>query len=207
MADPAEKKSGYELVPLTANEYREFAKRYARSDEVGPIATALDKGAPAIDPESGKIALRLYGLYGCGTLCAVACLEPIAVRTGDDHAVKLDSVIVHSRMRQRGLGGLIVTHAFADVATDPAFNVSRIYAHAVHPATVKLLARLGFGAPSPTGAPLSSIDLGEKGVAKFTESCRRVVAQQENYLKVQCTLCRSGNRRARKWCVPDETDK
>lgn len=207
MADPADTKSGYEIVPLTASEYRDFAKRYARSDEVGPIATALDKGAPVIDTAKGEFDLRLYGLYGCGTLCAVACLQPMAMRTGDDHAVKLDSVIVHSRMRQRGLGGLIVTHAFADVAGDPVFDVLRIYAHAVHPATVKLLARLGFGPPSATGAPLSSIDLGETGVAAFTESCRRVVAQQENYMKVQCTLCRSGNRRARQWCLPDKDKK
>ena len=114
--------------------------------------------------EEGAVDLRLYGLYGCDTLCAIACLQPVAVRTGTDHAVKLDSVVVHGHMRQRGLGAMIVAHAFADIASDPELDVSRLYSHAVHPATVKLLTRLGFGAPPPTGAPLAAIDLSEKGV-------------------------------------------
>jgi N-acetylglutamate synthase-like GNAT family acetyltransferase len=207
MADPADKKSGYKIAPISVEAFRDFAKRYARSDEVGPIATALDKDDQARDAESGALDMRLYGLYGCDRLCAIACLQPVAVRTGTDHAVKLDSVAVHGRMRQRGLGGLIVTHAFADVTADPSLDVSRFYSHAVHPATVKLLARLGFGAPPPTGAPLSALDLGKTGKDAFVDQCRRTVAQHENYMKVQCTLCRSGNRRARQWCLPDKDGK
>lgn len=207
MADPADTKSGYRIVPLTVEAFRDFAKRYARSEEVGPIATALDKDDQARDAQSGVVDLRLYGLYGCDTLCAIACLQPVAVRTGTDHAVKLDSVVVHGRMRQRGLGGLIVAHAFADVSADPELDVTRLYSHAVHPATVQLLKRLGFDAPPPTGAPLSAIDLKEKGAAAFSERCRGAVTQHESYMKLQCTLCRSGNRRARQWCIPDKDKK
>jgi N-acetylglutamate synthase-like GNAT family acetyltransferase len=180
MADPADKKSGYRIIPLTVDAFRNFAKRYARSEEIGPIATALDKDEQARAAAQGAVDLRLYGLYGCDTLCAIACLQPVAVRTGSDHAVKLDSVVVHGQMRQRGLGAMIVAHAFADITADPDLEVSRLYSHAVHPATVKLLTRLGFGAP---------------------------LAQHENYMKVQCTLCRSGNRRARQWCLPDTNKK
>lgn len=207
MADPADTKPGYRIVPLSVEAFRDFAKRYARSDEIGPIATALDKDDQARDAESGAVDLRLYGLYGCDTLCAIACLQPVAVRTGTDHAVKLDSVVVHGQMRQRGLGGMIVAHAFADIAADPDLDVTRLYSHAVHPATVRLLERLGFGHPPPTGAPLAAIDLSEKGAAAFTNDCRRAIAQHENYMRVQCTLCRSGNRRARQWCLPDKNKK
>lgn len=204
MADPEDEKSGCKITPVAGNDFRDFAKRFARSPEVGPIATALDK---APNGEFKDNDLRLYGLYGCDTLCAVVCLQPMASRTGDEHVVKLDSVVVHTRMRQRGFGGLLVTHAFADVAADPALDVARIYAHAVHPATVKLLARLGFGDPPPTGAPLSSIDLSEHGVAAFTEGCQNVVRRQEGYMKVQCSLCRQNSRRAQPWCVPDEDER
>lgn len=207
MADPADKKSGYRIVPLSVEAFRDFAKRFARSKEIGPIATALDKEEQARDAQAGVTDLRLYGLYGCDTLCAIACLQPVPVRTGSDHAVKLDSIVVHGRMRQRGLGELIVAHAFADISADPALDVTRLYSHAVHPATVKLLKRLGFGAPPPTGAPLSAIDLNDKGAAAFIDQCRGTIAQHESYMKVQCTLCRSGNRRARQWCLPDKEER
>jgi len=207
MADPADTKSGYRIIPLTVEAFRDFAKRYARSEEIGPIATALDKDDQVRDLKSGAVDLRLYGLYGCDTLCAIACLQPVAVRTGTDHAVKLDSVVVHGQMRQRGLGAMIVAHAFADIASDPDLDVSRFYSHAVHPATVKLLKRLGFGPPPPSGAPLAAIDLSEKGAAAFSDDCRRTLAQHENYMKVQCTLCRNRSRRARQWCLPDDSKK
>ena len=57
------------------------------------------------------------------------------------------------------------------------------------------------------GEVSAEIDLSETAAPAFTEGCRRTLAQHENYMKVQCTLCRSGNRRARQWCLPDNDKK
>lgn len=195
--------TGYSLGPIDGVAFRDFAKRFARSPEVGPIATALDD---APDGRPGDPALRLFGLGACGNLAAAACLQLIRGRAGDSHALKLDSVVVHANLRQRGLGGLIVSHAFGQLAGDPAFNVQRIYAHAVHPATVALLARLGFSAPPVVGAPLSAIDI-EGRATDFAAASRRSIAAQENYMRLQCALCRAGDRRARPWCKHDITKR
>lgn len=188
--------TGYSLGPIEGIAFRDFAKRFARSPEVGPIATALDD---APDGRPGDQTLRLFGLRACGDLAAAACLQLIPGRDGASHALKLDSVVVHANLRQRGLGGLIVSQAFGQLASEPSLKVQRIYAHAVHPATVRLLAKLGFSAPPVVGAPLSSIDI-EGGEAAFAAACRQGIASQENYMRLQCALCRAGDRRARPWC-------
>ena len=53
------------------DEFREFAKRYATSPEIGPIQTSLDR---AVDAPSDCDRI-VFGLWGCDSLCAVACFH------------------------------------------------------------------------------------------------------------------------------------
>jgi hypothetical protein len=62
-------------------------------------------------------------------------------------------VIVHDRLRKRGLGSILVYKAFLDVVTDSGLEIAKIYTHAVHPATVRMLSRLLFSKPPLLGPP------------------------------------------------------
>jgi len=131
---------GPRIAEISAEEFREFARRYANSPEIGPIQTSLDGGIDEPDDCDRVLA----GLWGCDTLCAVACFH--LYRSARDQArrvLKLDSVVVDNRLRRRGLAGLLVTQAFADLVGDAAHNVARIYAHSVHPGTVRRCAGSG----------------------------------------------------------------
>lgn len=195
-------KTGTTIGPIDVATFRAFAKRHGRSDEIGPIATCLDSAAGA-DAKSDGPSLHLIGLIGCQKVCAVACLQIYQPRRpGGRQTVKLDSVIVDRSLRKRGLGGLLVAHAFADVTTRPGFDVGRIYAHSVHPATVSLLRSLSFRDPPPVGAPLSSIDLEEQDRAQFIAACRDKAAGHLDYLKLQCAFCKRRSNRGRPWCLP-----
>ena len=61
---------------------------------------------------------RLFSLYGCGKLCAAVCCWVAPSNIGDIHVCKLDSVIVHGRLRKCGLGSLLVYKAFLDLVTE-----------------------------------------------------------------------------------------
>jgi hypothetical protein len=194
-------KTGTAIGPIDVETFRAFAKRHGRSDEIGPIATCLDSAAAAAKSDGPR--LHLIGLTGCHKICAVACLQVYESRhPGGRQTVKLDSVIVDPGLRRRGLGGLLVASAFADVTTRPGFDVGRIYAHSVHPATVSLLRSLSFKDPPPVGAPLSSIDLQERDRDQFIAACRDKADGHLDTLKLQCALCKSRSKRRRPWCLP-----
>ncbi len=194
-------KTGTVIGPIDIESFRAFAKRHGRSDEIGPIATCLDSAAAATKTDGPS--LHIIGLTGCDKICAVACLQIYKSRhQGGKQTVKLDSVIVDPGLRKRGLGGLVVANAFADVTTRPGFDVGRIYAHAVHPATVSLLRSLSFKDPPPVGAPLSSIDLEEQDRAEFIAACRDKADGHLDYLKLQCAFCKRRSNRGRSWCLP-----
>ncbi len=197
-SQPSDQGLVIETIPHDA--FRDFAKRYAHSAEIGPIGTCLDSDAR----EHPDATLYVVGLMACGKLCAAACFElyPSKVEPSA-HVLKLDSVILNPRLRQRGLAGLLVTQIFQDLVGDETLNIRRIYAHSVHPATVALLKRLSFNDPLPTGAPISSITIerGERDtiVAAWREQTRGPMDQK----KLNCELCRTKSRRARPWCLPD----
>ena len=139
---------GLEISEISADEFRAFARRHATSPEIGPIKTDLEDRS---DPAPGTERI-LVGLRGCGKLCAAACLLVIQSRLNQDQqVVKLDSVIVDHALRRRGLADLLVTQSFLDLVSSGARNICRIYAHSVHPATVRLLRRLTFNDPQVTG--------------------------------------------------------
>jgi len=208
---------GLGFFPLTREAFREFAKLHATSDEIGPIATYLDEGvgsakhddANAIHKHDDANAIQkteivLYGLYGCDALCAAICCLVTSSRLGSNQAeasqgIKLDSIIVDKALRRRGLGAALVARAFADLIEDPARNVQHLYAHSVHPATVRLLRSLAFRDPPPSGAPISSLHF-EDGGAAFIKRCRDQVASVSTNLKLQCSYCRANHRKARRWC-------
>jgi len=195
-------KIGAVIAGIDVEAFRAFAKRHGRSDEIGPIATCLDSAA-ALEKTDGP-RLHVVGLTGCDKICAIACLQIYKSRHGDGkQTVKLDSVIVDPNLRKRGLGGLLVANAFADLAARPDLDVNRIYAHSVHPATVSLLRSMSFKDPPPTGAPLSTIDFEEQDRADFIAACRDKAGGQLDYLKLQCAFCKRRDKRGRSWCVPE----
>ncbi len=190
---------GPRIAEISAEEFREFARRYASSPEIGPIQTSLDGGIDEPD-DCDRV---LVGLWGCDTLCAVACFH--LYRSARDQArrvLKLDSVIVDNRLRRRGLAGFLVTQGFADLVADEAYNVARIYAHSVHPGTVRLLRRLGFNDPQVTGAPISDVTVDAEDRVAFLKLCEGQIANHMSQIKLQCEFCRKGDRRARPWCLP-----
>lgn len=191
---------GFAIETIPHDVFRNFARRYAHSAEIGPIGICLDSGAP----EHPDATLYVVGLKACGKLCAAACFElyPSKVEPSA-HILKLDSVIVNPRLRQRGLAGLLVTQIFQDLVGDKTLNIRRIYAHSVHPATVALLKRLSFKDPLPTGAPISSITIERDERDTIVAAWREQVRGPTDQKKLNCELCRTKSRRARPWCLPD----
>ena len=190
---------GPRIAEISAEEFRDFARRHATSPEIGPIQTSLDAG---IDKEIDFDRV-LVGLWGCENLCAVACFH--LYRSAMDktrHVLKLDSVIVDTRLRRRGLAGLLVAQSFIDLVVDRVRRVSRVYAHSVHPATVRLLRRLQFNDPQITGAPISDISVAEDGREAFLKVCEEQINSHMTQMRLQCEFCRKGDKRARPWCVP-----
>ncbi len=88
--------------------FRQFARQQGTSDEIGPIGTYLDGDHG--DQAYGE--LFLFGLLGCGELCAVICCTVTLDPSTQTYACELDSVIVHERIRRGGLGTALVTMAF-----------------------------------------------------------------------------------------------
>jgi GNAT superfamily N-acetyltransferase len=190
---------GPRIAEISAEEFREFAKRYATSPEIGPIQTSLDGG---VDKEI-DFERVLVGLWGCESLCAAACFHLyVSARDKARRVLKLDSIIVDDRLRRRGLAGILVTQAFSDLVADDVRNVARIYAHSVHPGTVRLLHRLGFNDPQATGAPISDIDVGAAEREAFLRVCQGQILNHMSQIKLQCEFCRKADRRARPWCLP-----
>ena len=83
-----------------------------------------------------------------------------------------------------------------------ARKVARIYAHAVHPATLRLLRRLGFNAPQATGAPICDLGIEAETRDAFLKACEDQIRGHINQMKLQCAFCRKGDKRARPWCLP-----
>ena len=191
--------NGLKIAEISPEEFRGFAKRYATSPEIGPIQTSLDGGAV----KEVAIDRVLVGLWGCETLCATACIHlHQSVRDKDRQALKLDSVIVDDHLRRRGLAGLLVAQSFVDLILDRGRRVASIYAYAVHPATLRLLRRLGFNDPHAIGAPLSNIKFETDDREAFLKECNKQITSQLNQMKRQCAWCRKGDKRARPWCLP-----
>jgi GNAT superfamily N-acetyltransferase len=185
---------GLEFKSVSEGDFRDFARHHATSPEIGRIGTYLD------DTLEVKGEPRLFGLYGCTELCAAVCCWVGPSNIGDVHVCKLDSVIVHDRLRKRGLGSILVYQAFLDVVTEPGLEIAKIYTHAVHPATVRMLSRLQFSKPPPLGAPLCGVDLSGANRERFINLCRKGVVACMTPLKLQCSFCKKGDRRARPWC-------
>jgi GNAT superfamily N-acetyltransferase len=189
---------GASIREISEQEFRDFAKRYATSPEIGPIATSLDSGAKK---ETG-VERKLVGLWGCETLCAVACFH--LYQSAVDKArlvLKLDSVVVAPPLRRRGLAGLLVARGFADLVSSGVRNIVRIYAHSVHPATVLLLRRLGFHDPQAFGAPISDLNIEAGNREALLQACETEVRDQMARMRLQCEFCRKGDKRARRWCT------
>lgn len=185
---------------MAPEEFRAFARRFATSEEVGPIQTSLDKGGAQ---DTSDFKRRLVGLWGCERLCAAACFHVYPSSMDPDREViKLDSVIVDQALRRRGLGAVLVAQSFVDLVTGSARKVARIYAHSVHPATVRMLRRLGFNDPQATGAPISDIGLGEEVRDTFLKTCETQVRAHVDQMRLQCAYCRKSDKRARPWCLP-----
>ncbi len=190
---------GPRVAEVSAEEFRDFAKRHATSPEIGPIQTSLDAG---VDKEIDFNRV-LIGLWGCESLCAVACFHLYqSAMDKTRHVLKLDSVIVDTRLRRRGLAGLLVAQSFIDLVVDRVRRVSRVYAHSVHPATVRLLRRLRFNDPQITGAPISDIGVEEDDREAFLKVCEEQIKSHMTQMRLQCEFCRKGDKRARPWCVP-----
>lgn len=190
---------GPRIAEISAEDFRGFARCHATSPEIGPIQTSLDAG---VDKEIDFDRV-LIGLWGCESLCAVACFHLYqSAMDKSRHVLKLDSVIVGTQLRRRGLAGLLVSQSFIDLVVDRVRRVSRVYAHSVHPATVRLLRRLRFNDPQITGAPISDISVEQDGRETFLKVCEEQIKSHMNQMKLQCEFCRKGDKRARPWCLP-----
>lgn len=186
---------GLEFKSVSEDEFRDFARLHGTSPEIGRIGTYLD------ETRAAKGEPLLFGLYGCTKLCAAVCCWVSPSTIGDVHVCKLDSVIVHDRLRKRGLGSILVYKAFLDVVTESGLGIASIYTHAVHPATVRMLRQLQFSEPPLLGAPLCSVDLAGANRERFIIHCRNGFLNCMNSLKLHCSFCMNGDRRARPWCL------
>ena len=93
---------GPRIAEISAEKFRDFARRHATSPEIGPIQTSLDAGTNQ-EIDFDRV---LVGLWGCENLCAVACFHLYeSAMDKTRHVLKLDSVIVGTQLRRRGLAG------------------------------------------------------------------------------------------------------
>jgi hypothetical protein len=100
------------------------------------------------------------------------------------------------------LASVLVARTIADLIADSGRRIASNYAHAVHPATVRLLRRLQFDDPNAIGAPLSHINFDGNNQDAFLNNCATQVRDRENRMKLQCAFCRNTDKRARPWCLP-----
>ncbi len=194
---PVEKK-GLEISEVSPETFLDFVRRHATSEEIGRIGTCLDgdrKYTPAGE-------LLLLGLIGCSKVCAVLCCQITEARTDGKQVCKLDSVVVHSELRKRGLATVLVSKAFCELLDDGRYDVSRYYSHAVHPATVKLLAELGFSDPPLLGAPICALEIDDASREEIMVAWNCAHNSAVDPLKLQCALCKSPRKQGRLWCTP-----
>lgn len=189
---------GIQFVRLTEEVFRDFSRRHGTSDEIGRIGTHYDDGPGDKSLETPV----LFGLMGCGKVCAAVCCTMTNNPQNGSHSCKLDSVIVDGQLRKRGLAGILVTRAFLDLMAEPEFDITMFHSHAVHPATVRLLVNLAFSKPALLGAPLSSIHIDDANRADFLRRCANTHRDGLNRLKLQCQFCLKRDRRAKPWCKP-----
>lgn len=194
--------TGPAIVDIPDDRFRAFAKLHATSPEVGPINTYLDHD---VDRRKAR-ATQVFGLEGCGKLCAVVCtlLYP-SIRDNSILTLKLDSVIVDPALRRRGLAGLLVTKLFTELLGRADLDITRIYAHSVHPATVSMLRRLGFQDPLPMGAPISHLKIEKAARAEYISKFDGATRARSDSMKLQCELCSKKHKTARPWCLPRDT--
>lgn len=191
-------KQGLEIREVLRETFLDFVRRHATSEEIGRIGTCLDgdrENAPAGD-------LLLLGLTGCSKLCAVLCCQITEALTGGKQVCKLDSVVVHSQLRKRGLATVLVSKAFAELLDDGRYELSRYYSHAVHPATVKLLAELGFSDPPLLGAPICALEIDDANREEIKTAWKCAHLSAVDPLKLRCALCKSPRKQVRLWCTP-----
>lgn len=187
---------GLQFLRLSEELFRNFSRRHGTSEEIGRIGTHYDDGPG--DKSLGTPVL--FGLAGCGKVCAAVCCTLTTNPQNDGHSCKLDSVIVDGELRKRGLASILVTRAFLDLMEDRKFDITMFHSHAVHPATVRLLVNLAFSTPAILGAPLSSIQIDDGNRADFLRRCANTHRDGLNRLKLQCQFCRKRDRRAKPWC-------
>jgi len=176
--------------------FKNFVLRNGRSDEIGPIGTVYD-GDDKKNSEIIHIAL-----YGCGRLCAVACVVLHPGRLKETIVCKLDSVVVDKGLRRRGLAKVIVLRLFLSALDNPETNVAGFLTHAVHPATVEIVNKLGFSKPPLMGAPLCAIQVDEDNKDELIKSYFAGYTSAITPLLTQCALCLAENAKANPWCKP-----
>ena len=200
MSEDRQDGKGLSIGEVDPDDFRRFAGRFATSPEIGAIRTCLDKDAPNAS-ESADVCVT--GLNGCDRLCAAACFQLYRSKTDEASlVVKLDSVMVDDRLRRRGLGAILATQSFIDFVSKVELNVTRIYAHSVHPATVRLLRRLGFNDPPVIGAPISNLSIDPQEREDIVNRWTELNRGRLDRLRLQCELCRKKHRRAIRWCEP-----
>jgi len=197
MSPCAAEKQGLEISEVSRETFLDFVRRHATSEEIGRIGTCLD--GDRADTPTGD--LLLLGLTGCSKVCAVLCCQIMAARTGGKQVCKLDSVVVHSHLRKRGLATVLVSKAFTELLDDGYYDVSHYYSHAVHPATVKLLAELRFSDPPLLGAPICAIEIDDAHREEIRASSNLAHLNALCPLRLQCALCKNPLKQSRPWCT------
>ncbi len=194
--DQPEETQGLYFAPVLGEAYGTFFIRHARSDEIGPIQTVLD-GAVVEDAERDT---RLIGLYAWGKLCATATAVLSRNKLSSHQACKIDSNVVNRSVRRQGIALMTVTKLFTDLFEDADLDIDTIVSHAVHPATVRMLTSLGFGASPGTGAPFVSRKIEDESKKEFLKVCNAEYMDIHARLKHQCLQCLRGRPVARRWC-------
>ncbi len=200
MANISAAAPGLEIAEISADAFRNFARRFGSSPEIGPIGTYLDKG----DDGAALAKARLLGLLACGNLRAVCCFTLDRSRTSETYSCKLDSVIVHSSIRRQRLASLLVAHGFGKLVEAKDKIVSTVYAHAVHPATIKLLRSLSFSEPNLVGAPICALAVDSSTRDGFVARLKTREHAETTGLKLKCVQCIANRKGAVPWCKPDE---
>ncbi|NQV54592.1 MAG: hypothetical protein HQ503_01920 [Rhodospirillales bacterium] len=176
-----------------------FIARHAKSPEIGPIQTVFEQKIT----DDIERDIRLVGLYACGKLCAAAVGVLTKNKTNDQKSCKLDAIVVDQDIRRQGLAMLTVTKLFKDLLEDDEADISNFISHAVHPATVSLLNKLGFTDPPVVGAPVVGFKLTEDSAQTFSNKLNTNYLDIHNRLKLQCLKCLSGRAGMKPWCGAD----
>ena len=196
MATQALRRAQIEIVPIPGGDFLQIARRYARSQEVGPVSTQYEN-----ELASGEAGYGALGLMSCGNAVAVisySCLplphQPSA-RSG-----RIDVVATVDFCRGFGLATIIIGGLIQRLLEQHGESLVHFSTIAVHPAIAKIVEKFGFTRLETGDTPLYSRRIEKEQTADLLRDATAEVGRGISRLRARCMQCQR-YRWVDPWCI------